>query len=481
MTSHATGIDLLRTFGATSGTCVTATGGDPVGGTDRTATSLSTDTRSLEPGALFVALSGPTFDANDLLPEAADKGAAGLVTARGRGRALLAERDAGTSPWVVEVDDTLHALGQIARMHRSVLRHVRVVAVTGSNGKSTTKEMTHLVLSVMHPALKNEGNFNNRIGVPLTISRLTSQHRFAVIEMGMNEPGEIARLAEIAQPDIGIVTNVGTAHIGNLGSQEAIAHEKGALLAAIGPGGSAIVPRNDPLAIAQAARARGGVMTFGRHLDADVRAGDVRIDALEIRATVNAFGQTSQLHIEGAGLHLVDNALAAIAAGIALGVPLDLATSALSAFRPMKHRMQLIGIGAFCVLADCYNANPTSTAAAIDTIATMPAPRAIVLGAMGELGTEAVRYHEETGFKVGRCSPSLFIAVGAHGDDYARGALAAGLPAQSIALVETHQEAADLLTRLAPGTRVLVKGSRSARMELVLEALERAIATQGGR
>jgi murE/murF fusion protein len=443
----------------------------------RAATALCTDSRQLGRDALFVALPGDRFDGGSFAAEAIRLGAAGIVCTpawAAEVRAAAAETDC----WLLATPDPLVALGALTLAHRRRFTPL-VVGVTGSNGKTTTKELIALALSPAGGVLATQGNFNNRIGVPLTVARLGPEHGVAVVEMGMSEPGEIALLAAMAEPQIGVITSISEAHMAGLGSLEAIAAEKASLVRALSPEGIALLPADEPLldAVANALPCR--VIRFGRHAG-DVRlAGPVTVDGLTQRFEADVGGTRVTVALPGLGVHLAHNALAALAVAWAAGVDLQAAAAALGRYAPVGQRMLPSRIGPWLVLEDCYNANPRSTETALDTLATLPRPHVAVLGSMLELGPTERELHARVGAHAATTGCDLLVAVGEFAADYARGASTAGLAA-----VETTSDphaAAQAVAAVAPqGGTVLVKGSRGARMERVVGALRGLAETVGG-
>ena len=430
---------------------------------------VSIDTRTLAAGELFVAIAGPNHDAHAFLARAAAAGAGGLVILRGR---VLPAEVKPELP-VIEVADTTTALGALAAGHRARFQGP-VVAITGSNGKTTTKEMCAAILSWAAPCLKTEGNLNNQFGLPLTLLRRRESDRSVVVEIGMNHRGEIAPLAAIAKPSVAVVTNVGSAHVEHLGSREAIALEKGDLLAALPEGGTAVIPAEDRFGLA--GRTRAAVVRFGRGADADVRAEQVR----ELEAGGFAFELATPAgrvaaRVAGLGEATLANALAAAAAAQAAGASLEGLAAGLLRYQPMHGRLERIELGDGIVLIDdSYNANPQSMELALRVLAGRRGRgRGLaVLGEMGELGATADDAHREIGRLAGSLGLDALFVLGARAARIAEGAEAAGMPAERIVVCGDHDQLAERVAReLAPQDWVLVKGSRSARMERVVERL----------
>jgi UDP-N-acetylmuramoyl-tripeptide--D-alanyl-D-alanine ligase len=452
------------------------TGGEILRGSpDADFTGVSIDSRSVCAGELFVAIAGPRHDGHDHVVAALGAGAAGCLIERGRalpdgfepGRVALAAAD------------TTRALGDLAAGHRSRFAGP-VVAVTGSNGKTSTKEMCAAILEAGAPCLRTQGNLNNQYGLPLTLLRRGDEHAAVVVEIGTNHPGEIARLAEIARPTVGVLTNVGTAHIEFLGSREGIAREKGDLLAALPADGVAVLNADDPLVLSQAARTRARVVRFGTSRGADVRADQVawRDGGFELRLATPGGGVP--VRVAGLGEATVLNALAASAAALAAGASLAHVAQGLAAYRPVHGRLEPVALpGDVLVIDDTYNANPQSLEVALKELATGAAcargRHVAVLGDMGELGPEAPAAHRAAGSLAAALGVDHLYAVGERAALMADGARAAGLAPDRIHAYADWEPAADALARgLRPGDRVLVKGSRSMRMERIVERIAAA-------
>jgi murE/murF fusion protein len=441
----------------------------------KTSQRLCTDSRHLQAGDLFVALSGERFDAGEFVQTAIEQGAAGIVcTQPWAERQQDAAAQAGC--FLVQVPDTLEALEGLTVAYRRRFA-ARTVGVTGSNGKTTTKELTALALSPLGPVLATAGNFNNRIGVPLTVAQLAPHHRAAVIEMGMSVPGEIRRLAKMGWPEVAVITNVGEAHLEGMGTVEAIAQEKFDLCRALSPAGIAILPFGDPWLEPLAHTLRCRVLRFGlsggdAHVVGPVRSEAAADGQMRVVFAANVLGQAVSVSLPGLGIHLAHNALAALLAASVLGVDLSQAAAALQRYQPVGQRMLPTRMGPWLVLEDCYNANPRSTAAALTTLGGLPGPRVAVLGSMLELGPTGPALHEQVGAAAGPAGVQLLVAMGDFSSDYLRGAATAGVSAVAVATPEAAAQA--VASALANGGTILVKGSRGARMERVVAALRDA-------
>jgi UDP-N-acetylmuramoyl-tripeptide--D-alanyl-D-alanine ligase len=429
--------------------------------------AVTSDTRSLEPGTLFVALCGDRFDGHDFVSEAAARGAAGVLV----GRPVAAEISQ------VIVPDTLAALTAFAKAWRSAFEGT-VIGLTGSNGKTTVKEMIGAVLSNCGPCLVTRGNLNNHIGVPLTLCRLAPTHRYAVIEMGANHPREIAHLAQVAQPDVGLVINAGPAHLEGFGSIEGVARAKGELFEALAVDATAVINADDRFAALwhEMARSVGSVITFGMHERADFRATRV-----ETRLTDSGFLTGFEIEsplghrpvsIALAGEHNVMNALAAAAASHAAGADLESIVQGLGAMRPVSGRLEFrTALRGARLIDDSYNANPGSLRAGILSLAAVPGQRWLVLGEMAELGEDSPRLHADIGAFAREHGVDRLLAIGAD----ARHAVEAFGPG-ACWFSSVEELTAEAQSGLDREVTVLIKGSRVNRLERVAGALAESVA-----
>lgn len=429
---------------------------------------VCTDSRASAPGDLFFCLRGPSFDAHDFVEAVAKSGAVAVVCERGRG---------GAGP-CIEVDDTQVALGDLAHWIRS--GHAGdLVGITGSNGKTTTKEMLRAVF-LAHcgegRVLATKGNLNNLIGVPLTLFGLGAEHEAAVIEMGMSAPGEIARLVEIAAPRVGVLTCVAEAHLEGLGSIEGVARAKGELFEGLPADAIAVVNVDDPHVVREAKRFAGRRLTFGS--TGEVRAEAIRCDRIDASFFDIAFGgERVAVELPLGGRHNVQNALAAAAAALASGVALATVARGLSAMTPPPMRMAVENLpGGVTLVNDAYNANPGSLGAALATLGGLDTRRIVVVGDMLELGPTSAELHHRAGAQAADITPTLLCAYGRFAEDVAAGAREAGLSADRIRVCARHEDAAAQVAGIwLPGDAILVKGSRGSAMEKVVDAL-RALA-----
>lgn len=443
--------DVARRLGATA----------PAGEADASFRRVTTDTRQLRKGDLFVALKGDRFDGHDFVLRAASIGAVGV----------LVSRAIPSGPPQIVVPDTLVALQSYASSWRADYS-VPVVAVTGSNGKTTTKQLLAAILSVRGPVLATDGNLNNHIGVPLTLLRLRNEHRTAVIEMGANHAGEIARLAAIAKPDVGIVTMAGDAHLEGFGSRLGVARAKGELFSALGSGSSigvAIVNVDDPSAgLWRQLAARASLLLFGFAAGADVRAERVELHADACRFQLITPAGRADVRLPLPGRHNITNALAAAAAAVTIGVAVDDIAERLATITPVAGRLNWKSTpGGARLLDDTYNANPTSLRAALELLSLVQGPHWLVLGDMKELGESAADLHSESGRIARQLGINRLYTVGA----LARHAADGFGKGFHFGTMEALIEALRTDLQSSPEVAVLVKGSRSSQMERVVAAL----------
>jgi UDP-N-acetylmuramoyl-tripeptide--D-alanyl-D-alanine ligase len=449
---------------ATGGQILRGMGMDVVG-------RFSTDTRSLEAGDVFVALKGPRFDGGEFIAKAIERGAAGIMCAHED-----VERIGGgqSGPFVIAVNDTTQALGDLARAWRRAI-NPHVVSVTGSSGKTTTKDMIAHVCGGRMNMLATKGNRNNHIGLPLTLLELTSRHEAAVIEMGMNHSGEIRALTRIAEPNIGVLTNVGDAHLGNFESIEELVAAKAEMFGAMGPTGTVVINGDCP-------RCRGllesgdivqAIVLTGEGKEASVRARDIApLEPLGWRFTLDLpSGESVRVHLGVFGRYQIANATMAAAVALQLGVPTTEIADRLETFEPARLRSRVEEWGGVRVVEDCYNASPSATVAAIESFAMMTAAgrRYLMLGDMAELGVFSEEGHRRVGEAAAESGAEIIVCVGSHaawiGEEAAfRGA--------RVMRFDTMVPAAEFLGKvLKPGDALLVKGSRVAALERATEML----------
>ncbi len=453
-----------------------ATGGEKIcGNTAQVFSGIGIDSRTIDSGEFFVAVAGETHDGHRFLEDVIRRGIQGVLVCRDRIGHLPCRQWADAGIFCAAVENTITALGDLARFNRR-RAGISVAAITGSNGKTTTRTMTASVVSQGFPALSTQGNFNNEIGLPLTLFRLEKEHQWAVLEAGMNHTGEIRRLAKICEPDIAVITNIGPAHIGELGSLDAIAMAKAELLEGLRPGGTAILNADDPRLLDLAGETLHRVMLFGLSPAADVRATEIEENAGGTRFILHMNAETIPVFLKIPGRFMVSNALAAAAVGNILGLSPEAVRTGLENFSMASGRMTILETRKDIYLVDdTYNANPASMQAAFQTLQSLRKNhRAIlVIGDMFELGEHAAILHR----KVGRMAAESGVVrlcvcmAGPHAEDMIAGAQEGGMASDDV-FAGTHAEITEYLKNfLEPGDRVLVKGSRGMKMENVLNAL----------
>jgi UDP-N-acetylmuramoyl-tripeptide--D-alanyl-D-alanine ligase len=454
-----------------------ANSGQPMalhGAPDTAIARVHTDSRTLEPGDLFVALRGEKYDANDFLHQAKERGASALLCHR----ALPASQYPQGLPRI-EVTDSTQALGQLAQAWRAQFT-LPLIAVTGSNGKTTVTHMIATILQQHAPAgaaLATQGNLNNAIGVPLTLLRLRAAHRIAVVELGMNHPGEIAYLSRLTQANVALVNNAQREHQEFMGTVEAVARENGAVLQALPQNGVAVFPSDEEFTpLWQSLIGQRNRRTFSMSaqagtaaLQADVRAALLVWQSGAWLFTLKTAEGTAPVQLHIAGRHNVKNALAASACALAAGIPLAAVVQGLLAFEPVKGRSRAWALpaktGDITLVDDTYNANPDSVRAAIDVLAELPAPRLMVLGDMGEVGHQGPEFHAEVGAYAAECGIDMLYTLG---DLSAHSAQAYGA-ARHFQDMDSLMDA--VLQNVSDFKSLLVKGSRFMKMERVVEAL----------
>lgn len=426
-------------------------------GADRGFNGISTDTRTLHEGQLFFALHGPNFDGSDYVATALEKGAAGAVV----GAAVDAEIAQ------ITVDDTRLALGRFGAAWRDA-HDATVVGVTGSNGKTTLKELIAACLSRKAPTLATQGNLNNDIGVPIMLARLGPEHRYAVMEMGANHAGEIAYLASLARPDVAVITNAGPAHLEGFGSIEGVSRAKGEILQDAHRPRLAVLNADDRyFDYWRSLVTDVNVQSFGFDASADARADDIVPAPDHSRFVLHVAGTSTPVLLPLPGVHNVRNACAAAAVAHALDVPLDDIRVALENVRPVSGRLQpAVGIHGSTLFDDSYNANPLSVIAATEFLAALPGDSWLVLGDMKELGEDAEELHREVGEAARANGVSRLFALG----ELAREAVE-GFGEQARWYASRDALVDEISGMLKPGVNVLVKGSRSMHMERIVDAL----------
>lgn len=446
---------------------VNSTGGRLLRG-DATApvTGVSIDTRTLQPGDVFFALKGENADGHVYVPKAVELGAGAVV---------VSDPSVSGETAVVAVEDPLWALGDLAKHYRSKFSP-KVVGVTGSVGKTTTKEMLACILERKGNVLKNHVNFNNEIGVPLTILQLGPEHDYLVLEMAMRALGEIGRLASIAAPCVGIITNVGISHIELLGSQGSIADAKSELLTELPEDGVAVLNAEDCYFTMMKDRFAGKVMSFGTCRGADVAGLKIKcLDKGRHRFFIAVGDESVDITLPMLGYHNVHNALAAAAAALILGADLKMVREGLQGFTPPSMRMEFIESGGLTILNDAYNAGPASVLAALKTLHSLKGckRRVAVLGDMLELGDYAAKAHRDIGSSLKDHGVEVLVTVGSLACGIADGAKSAGFPSGSIHCYSDSAEAGRRIReQLSDGDAILIKGSRAVKMEEIVRVLQ---------
>lgn len=455
-----------------------ATGGSLERGNPATIISnISTDSRTLKEGDLFVALKGENFDGHDFVCQAIEKGAVGVVVSHKIQGLDDLIKSRSVNPCIINVENTVSALGDIAKYYRERF-NIPIIGVTGSNGKTTTKDMIFAILSGKYNVLKSEGNLNNTIGLPLTLFRLSSEHQIAVLEMGISLPGEMSELVRIAQPSLGVVTNVSSTHIEFLGSVEGVAKEKQKLVEFAK---DAILNADDKLVADMSKVVKGDVIFYGIKSSADVVAKDILMDqegkpefTVSVKKPINA---EERIKLPTIGHHNIYNALAGISVGVYFGVEIDIIRSSLESYQPMSMRMQKLIIGGITVIDDTYNANPVSMKMAVDFLRELETEgrKILVLGDMLELGIHSDELHDSIGKYIGEnCHVDMLITVGEKASIIAESAIESGIDKDIVFKCRNNSEASDLLQKkLKDGDIVLIKGSRGMKMEEIVRSLQK--------
>ena len=432
---------------------------------------VSINSRTVVRGELFVCIKGDRFDGHDFLADVIEKKVGGIIISDPEklpSKPVRSEEE----PFVIHVQDTLKALQDLASFQRKRFPF-QVVAITGTNGKSTTKEMIASILETKFKTLKTQGNLNNHIGVPLTLLKREPSHEMGVLELGMSAAGEIKRLAEIAQPDIGVITNISEGHLVQLKSLKDIQSAKGELFDALTEQSTAIVNADDPLVLELARSLRAKTVTFGIDQPADVRASEIENkDNLGFQFKVSLFDKTLSVRLPYLGYCNIYNALAALATGYSLGIKEDAMTRGLENYQRMSQRNEKIQHKEIDLINDSYNANPRSMTEALKTLDSFKTQgrRIFVIGDMLELGDRSITAHQKLGEEIAASKTNILIALGKLASLSAKSAQA--LAGEKIQILElaSHQEAAEFLTQEAvSGDCVMFKGSRGAAMEKVLQ------------
>ena len=433
----------------------------------RGVSGVSTDSRSIKNGDFFVAIAGEKFDGHDYVVDVLKAGAAGAMISH-RWYWEHAAMLPISAPLVV-VEHVLDALQALAGWYRQRF-DLPLIGITGSNGKTTTKDMIAEVLGRRYRILKTPGNLNSQVGVPQVLFQLKHDHDVAVLELGMNHAGELDRLARMVRPKVGVITNVGPVHLEYLETLEGVARAKGELLDALPDDGIAVLNADDPHVMAQRSRTRAHLMTFGHKDGAEVRVRDIET---QLSGTTFRLDDGSTFRLNIAGEHQVSNALAAIAVGRLMGIKNEDIHTALASLTPASMRMDVRMIGKLLLINDTYNANPVSTCAALHTLASASRGRRIaVLGDMLELGRESESAHRQVGQAVVNTA-DLLITVGERARSIADGARNAGMAEECVVVCASNRQAGDCIIESADdGDVILIKGSRGMKMEEIVADLE---------
>lgn len=443
---------------------VDITGGHLVCGNDSVVvTDITTDSRKVEQGSLFAAICGERADGHNYICDVFKKGAV----------CALSEKEISADGAVILVENTIAALGKIARAVVKKLM-IPVVGITGSVGKTTTRDMTYSVVSKMFNTLKNEGNLNNELGVPLTVFRADENIEAAVIEMGMDNPGEIHRLSRIVKPMVSVITNIGMSHIERLGSQENIYRAKAEIFGNTRDTGTVVLNGDDKILMAHKSEIKQKVITVGiKNQNADIVAEDIVSTKDSVSFTAKVMGKEMKLTLPVPGEHNVLNAMLAIAVGVALSIPSKEIVSALADFSVTKMRMDIIDDGEVTIINDCYNAAPDSVRAALSVLSKYEERRVAILGDIKALGEFSYKAHYDLGADVVKSGVRVLFTVGDHACHIAEGACHCGMDSEFVVSVEDAEELYPLLgDYIKQNDVILVKGSRAMKLERVTEFLK---------
>jgi UDP-N-acetylmuramoyl-tripeptide--D-alanyl-D-alanine ligase len=445
---------------------------------------LCTDSRKIRQGELFWALCGERYDGHDFIEKAVDKGASAIVVQRDIWETKAQTNKVSKSGFrvspVITVEDSLKALGDLAGWWRHQHK-VRVVAITGSTGKTTTKEMVAGILELGNRTLKSHGNFNNLVGLPVTLLQLEEGQRNAVLEMGMNRPGEIARLTEIADPDVGVITNVGMAHLEGVGDLNGVAKAKVELVEKISSTGKVVLNGDDELLVKTASVFPKKAVTYGMQGKNDVRAAQIKdLGRGGLSFDLQYQGDSWRVRLRSPGLQNVLNALAAAAASLCLNESPEHIIEGLGLFSGVNGRFAVTSLAGDIILVDdTYNANPSSLKAALDSVESLvpEGGRIIVgMGDMMELGESTLHEHQQAGRMVAELGPSYFVAMGDYAHEMTKAAVYSGMPRDRAEVVKTHKEMEGrIIEETRKGDLILLKASRKMGLESVVEGLKKTL------
>jgi UDP-N-acetylmuramoyl-tripeptide--D-alanyl-D-alanine ligase len=452
-----------------------ATGGELLcGDKERQFAAVSIDSRNITADDIFVAIEGNVHDGHSFISNVLKQGLAGLVVNRPKAKDLPISTWQTQKVACVAVADTTRALGDLAAFHRSRM-DVAVIAITGSNGKTTTRQMTAEVVAKKFDTLSTVGNYNNQIGVPLTLLRLMPEHKWAVVELGTNSPGEIARLAQICSPDIGVITNIGPAHLEGLGTLDGVMREKEQLIDHLRPRGKAVLNADDRRVYKIASRTKKEVLLFGQSKNARIRATAVKEKTAGISFNLDLPEESLRVDLKAPGQFMVINALAAAAVGHLLGIAAQDIRAGLEKFEPAWGRMNIFQTAnGIHIIDDTYNANPDSMMAAITTLKSLRANNRSILvaGDMLELGKQAESLHRQVGAWAAAAGINQLWVTGDFAGAVISGAKDAGMKVEQLFTGSQEKILIELKKSLKPGDWVLVKGSRGARMDAVVKGLK---------
>ena len=443
------------------------------GEADHNFSGISIDSRSITVNDIFVAIQGQVHDGHNFTEDVIRRGIRGFLIKKDK------TGDFPNAEWekrglvCVAVNDTTIALGDLAAYNRR-RSNVSVIAITGSNGKTTTKDMTAAVVSRRFNTLATSGNFNNEIGLPLTLLKLNHRHQWAVLELGMNKPGEIGRLGQICLPDVGVIINIGHAHLEGFDSVDGIMHAKGELLAKIKPGGTAVLNGDDPKILQLADKSSTDVLFYGLSENAAVRALAISEKSFGVSFTLSLPSEQISIDLNTPGNFMVSNALAAASAGYLLGSTAEEIKAGLEDFKPVQGRMNILTTNnGIHIINDTYNANPGSMEAAITTLKSLKGRKrgVLVIGDMLELGKYAASMHKKVGSLAARSDITKLYVTGEFADTVAAGARDEDMDSRDIFRGTREEILKDLTDHVRPGDWVLVKGSRAMGMEKIVEGL----------
>ena len=435
---------------------------------------VSIDSRRISKEDLFVAIKGQVHDGHSYVRDAAALGVGGFIVEKRDAVINWINTLEKSPPVCIVVEDTEKALKDLSVFQRERSR-VSLIAITGSNGKTSTKDMTARVLEQQFKTLSTTGNLNNEIGVPLTLLKLSRRHEWAVLELGMNNPGEIGRLTHICKPDIGIITNIGPAHLEGLGSLEGVMHAKGELIDNMRPDATAILNADDPLVLRLAEKKGERVLLFGVSANADIRASKISLLGSRVSFLLELPNGSIDICLNNPGRFMVSNALAAAGAGYFIGLSPEKIKQGLESFQPIRGRMNVIDTPkGIHIIDDTYNANPVSMEAAIHTLASLKSKNRgiLVAGDMFELGKDSEIQHAGIGELAGKTKTEKIYATGKYARDIQKGALAEGMNANDIFIGSKEEIVEDLKKNAISGDWILVKGSRAMGMETIVQRLK---------